>query len=76
MKNSSSKTDVRYECIRILREIDEKEIFAQELISEKCSQADWITRDKNLLTELVNGVIRHRLSLDTLISFFSEDSIQ
>ena len=72
MKNSSNKTDVRYECIRILREIDEKEIFAQELISEKCSQADWITRDKNLLTELVNGVIRHRLSLDTLISFFSK----
>ena len=72
MKNSSSKTDVRYECIRILREIDEKEIFAQELISEKCSQADWFPRDKNLLTELVNGVIRHRLSLDTLISFFSK----
>ena len=72
MKNSSSKTDVRYECIRILREIDEKEIFAQELISEKCSQSDWFPRDKNLLTELVNGVIRHRLSLDTLISFFSK----
>ena len=72
MKNSSSKTDVRYECIRILREIDEKEIFAQELISEKCSQLDWFPRDKNLLTELVNGVIRHRLSLDTLISFFSK----
>ena len=72
MKNSSSKADVRYECIRILREIDEKEIFAQELISEKCSQADWFPRDKNLLTELVNGVIRHRLSLDTLISFFSK----
>jgi len=72
LKNSSSKKDVRYECIRILREIDEKEIFAQELISEKCSQADWFPRDKNLLTELVNGVIRHRLSLDTLISFFSK----
>ena len=72
MKNSSSKTDVRYECIRILREIDEKEVFAHELISEKCSQVDWLPRDKNLLTELVNGVIRHRLSLDTLISFFSK----
>ena len=72
MKNSSSKTDVRYECIRILREIDEKEVFAHELISEKCSQVDWLPRDKNLLTELVNGVIRHRLSLDTLISSFSK----
>lgn len=72
MKNSSSKTDVRYECIRILREIDEKEVFAHELVSEKCSQTDWLPRDKNLLTELVNGVIRHRLSLDTLISFFSK----
>ena len=72
MKNSSSKTDVRSECIRILREIDEKEVFAHELISEKCSQADWFPRDKNLLTELVNGVIRRRLSLDTLISSFSK----
>ncbi len=72
MKNSSRKTDVRNECIHILREIDEKEVFAHELISEKCSQADWLPRDKNLLTELVNGVIRHRLSLDTLISSFSK----
>jgi 16S rRNA (cytosine967-C5)-methyltransferase len=72
LKNSSSKTDARYECIRILREIDEKEVFAHELISEKCSQTDWLPRDKNLLTELINGVIRHRLSLDTLISSFSK----
>jgi 16S rRNA (cytosine967-C5)-methyltransferase len=72
LRNSSSKTDVRYECIRILREIEEKEVFAHELISEKCSQVDWLPRDKNLLTELVNGVIRHRLSLDTLISSFSK----
>jgi len=48
LKNSSSKTNVCYECIRILREIDEKEIFAQELISEKCSQVDWLPHpDKN-----------------------------
>ncbi|MBI2472703.1 MAG: 16S rRNA (cytosine(967)-C(5))-methyltransferase RsmB [Planctomycetes bacterium] len=72
MKNSSRKTDVRSECIHILREIDEKEVFAHELISGKCSQADWLPRDKNLLTELVNGIIRHRLSLDTLISSFSK----
>lgn len=74
MKNSSSKRDVRYECIRILREIDEKEVFAQELITERCLQGDLSKRDKNLLTELVNGVIRHRLPLDTLISFFSKIS--
>lgn len=71
MKNSSHKRDVRYAGIRILREVDEKEVFAQELISERCVQGDLSKRDKNLLTELVNGVIRHRLSLDTLISFFS-----
>ena len=72
MKNSSSKTDVRSECIRILREIEEKGFFVQELISEKYSYVDWLPRDKNLLTKLVNGVIRHRLSLDTLISSFSK----
>lgn len=71
MKNSSHKTDVRYAGIRVLREVDEKEVFAQELISERCAQSDLSKRDKNLLTELVNGVIRHRLPLDTLISFFS-----
>lgn len=74
MKNSSPKADVRYECIRILRTIDEEEVFAQELISECCSRDDLSERDKRLLTELVNGVIRHRLSLDTLISFFSKIS--
>src|SRR3990167_9290522 len=52
--------------------IEKKKIFAEELISKKCPKADWFPRDKNLLTELVNGVIRHRLSLDTLISFFSK----
>ena len=74
MKNSLHKTDVRYECIRILRTIDEQEVFAQELVSERCTQGDLSERDKRLLTELVNGVIRHRLSLDTLISFFSKIS--
>lgn len=72
MRNSSHKTDVRYECVRILREIDEKEVFAHDLITARCSQVDLPKRDKHLLTELVNGVIRHRLSLDTLISFFSK----
>ncbi|MFN3533498.1 MAG: 16S rRNA (cytosine(967)-C(5))-methyltransferase RsmB [Candidatus Brocadia sp.] len=76
MKNSSLKIDVRYECIRILREIDGKEVFAQELIAERCSQGDLSKRDKNLLTELVNGVIRRRLSLNTLISFFSKISFK
>ena len=75
MKNSSHKIDVRYECIRILRAIDEQEVFAQELVSERCSQGDLSERDKKLLTELVNGVVRHRLSLDTLISFFSKISL-
>ncbi len=72
MKSSSHKTDVRAECVRILRAIDEQEVFAKELISEKCSQGDFSGRDKKLLTELINGVIRHRLTLDTLISFFSK----
>ncbi|MBU6390798.1 MAG: hypothetical protein KGQ83_00960 [Planctomycetes bacterium] len=60
------------ECVRILREIDEKEVFAHDLITARCSQGDLPKRDKHLLAELVNGVIRHRLSLDTLISFFSK----
>ncbi|KAB2833795.1 MAG: 16S rRNA (cytosine(967)-C(5))-methyltransferase RsmB [Candidatus Brocadia sp.] len=72
MKNSSPKTDVRYECIRILRAIDEQEVFARELLSERCSRGDLSERDKGLLTELTNGVIRHRLSLDTIISSFSK----
>ncbi len=76
MKNSSqSKPDVRYECLQILREVEEKEVFAQELISSRCVKDTLSEVDKNLLTELVHGVIRHRLSLDTIISFFSKISL-
>ncbi|HQU30362.1 MAG: methyltransferase domain-containing protein [Planctomycetia bacterium] len=72
MKNSSPKTDIRYECIRILRAIDEQEVFSRELLAERCSRGDLSERDKRLLVELTNGVTRHRLSLDTLISGFSK----
>ena len=72
MKNSSPKNDVRYECVRILRAIDEQEVFARKLLSERCSRGDLSERDKGLLTELTNGVIRHRLSLDTVISSCSK----
>ncbi|TVM04190.1 MAG: 16S rRNA (cytosine(967)-C(5))-methyltransferase [Candidatus Brocadia sp. WS118] len=72
MKNSSPKTDVRYECVRILRAIDEQEVFARELLSERYSRGDLSGRDKGLLTELTHGVIRHRLTLDTIISAFSK----
>ncbi|MFO0793197.1 MAG: 16S rRNA (cytosine(967)-C(5))-methyltransferase RsmB [Candidatus Brocadiaceae bacterium] len=73
MKNSSqTKPDVRSECLHILREVEEKEVFAQELISSRCAKDDISKVDKHLLTELVNGIIRHRLSLDTIISFFSK----
>lgn len=72
MKNSSPKKDARYECARILRTIDEQEVFARELLPERCSRGDLSARDKRLLTELTNGIIRHRLSLDTLISAFSK----
>lgn len=72
MKNFSSRADVRYDCIYILREIEEREVFANKLIATRCLQGDLSKRDRNLLTELVNGVIRHRLSLDTIISFFSK----
>ena len=63
MRNSLHKTDVRHECVRILREIEEKEVFARELITAKCSQGDLSRQDKGLLTELVNSVIRHCLPL-------------
>jgi 16S rRNA (cytosine967-C5)-methyltransferase len=72
LRNSSHKADIRYECIRILREIDEKDVFAQKLIAERCSQGDLSDLDKNLLTEFTYGSIIHRLSLDTLIAFFSK----
>jgi 16S rRNA (cytosine967-C5)-methyltransferase len=75
LKDSSHKIDVRYECIRILRAIDEQEVFARELILERCSQGDLSERDKKLLTELVNGVVRHRLPIDTIISSFSKISL-
>lgn len=64
--------DVRLESIRNLREIGEKDVFAQELIEERCQQTNAIERDKHLLSELVNGITRHQFSLDTIISSFSK----
>lgn len=72
MKNSSNKIDVRLESIRILRKVDEKDVLAQELVEERCQQTNVSRRDKHLLLELVNGITRHRLSLDTILSFFSK----
>lgn len=74
MKNSSNRVDVRYEAICILRRIEDEEVFARELLSVRCSQGDLSKVDKNLLTALVNGVVRNRLPLDTIISFFSKIS--
>jgi len=42
------------------------------LLAERCGRDGLSKVDKNLLTTLVNGVIRLRLSLDTVISFFSK----
>ncbi|WP_347274370.1 16S rRNA (cytosine(967)-C(5))-methyltransferase RsmB [Candidatus Kuenenia sp.] len=72
MKNSSNKIDVRLESIRILRKVDEKDVFLQELVEERCQQANVSRLDKHLLLELVNGITRHQLSLDTILSFFSK----
>lgn len=72
MKNSSPKADVRYECIHILRAAEEHEVFVRELLSERCSRGNLSARDKRLLNELAQGVTRHRLSLDALISSFSK----
>jgi len=72
LKNFSNKFDVRFESIRILRETEEKDVFVQELIEERCRQTNVSERDRHLLSELVNGVTRHQLSLDAIISFFSK----
>lgn len=72
LKNSLTKADVRYEAIRILRNIAEKGVYARELLEERCSSLHVPKRDKNLLVALVNGVIRQQLSLDTIISFFAK----
>ncbi|MGQ3686267.1 MAG: 16S rRNA (cytosine(967)-C(5))-methyltransferase RsmB [Candidatus Loosdrechtia sp.] len=76
MKSSSHKADVRYECIRILQEIDEKDVFAQKLIAERCARGDLSGLDKKLLTELTKGCIIHQLALDTLIAFFSKTPLR
>jgi len=59
-------------CVRILRELDEQKTLAQESIANLCLRSNISRQDKNLLTQLVNGVIRHQLSLDAIISCFSK----
>jgi len=45
--------------------------FAQDVLHQQFRRLDLSRRDRNLLTEIVLGVVRHRLTLDSIIEVFS-----
>jgi 16S rRNA (cytosine967-C5)-methyltransferase len=66
-----SETGVREIAFEVLMDIDNRERFAHLAVPAALSESNLDARDRALLTELVYGVIRRRLSLDWLLSKFS-----
>ncbi|NOZ23748.1 MAG: 16S rRNA (cytosine(967)-C(5))-methyltransferase RsmB [Planctomycetes bacterium] len=68
--------DVRLEALRILGRIEKGRDFAQDLIAEVITESALDRRDASLLAEIVYGVVRHRLTLDSIVSAFSKTPLR
>jgi len=68
--------DVRLDALRLLTRLETGRRFAQDLIAEHLSETQPDPRDGALLAEIVYGVVRHRLTLDTVISTFSNKPLK
>ncbi|MEW6357889.1 MAG: 16S rRNA (cytosine(967)-C(5))-methyltransferase RsmB [Planctomycetota bacterium] len=68
--------DVRLEALRILGRVETGRDFAQDLIARSIAENRLDRRDASLLTEIVCGAIRHRLTLDSAISAFSKTPLR
>ena len=68
--------DVRLEALRILSRIDKSRDFAQDLIAECIVENALDPRDAALLAEIVYGAVRHRLTLDSIVSTFSKTPLR
>ena len=72
----SSVTDPRQTALTILVGLDRTSARADDLLDESLSRATFEDRDRNLLMELVYGVLRHRLALDWRLNHVAAKSIE
>src|SRR5215470_238147 len=63
----------RREALRILLRLGDADsgLFAADLIDELDARVELNQRDRRFLTELTYGVLRHRLTLDSVIASYS-----
>ncbi len=72
----SSLTGARYVAVRILSRFERSDSYIDKLLAQELSHSGLIQKDKALLTELVNGVIRWKGSLDWVLTGFYHGEYQ
>lgn len=69
-KKNNIKTSSRYLAVDILKEIEVEDAYSNLLLRKVIEENDLPKEEKNLLTELVYGVIQRRMTLDYKLAPF------
>ncbi len=72
----SGLTGARYVAVRILSRFERSDSYIDKLLAHELNHSGLIPKDKALLTELVNGVIRWKGSLDWVLTGFYHGEYQ
>lgn len=76
MSDLSGSPCVRRLAADVLQRTRDDRSFAQDVLHDSFERTKLSARDRGLLTEIVMGVLRHRLTLDAIIEAFSSRPIQ
>ncbi len=67
--------NARQLAVKLLVRVEQEDAFAQDLLEGALENPQIQAADRRLLAELVYGSVRHRLTLDTILSRFSRTSL-
>lgn len=67
---NGKRGNARYIAVRLLSRFERSDSYVDKLLSHELSHNEMSSQDKGLLTEIVNGVIRHRGKLDWALTGF------